>query len=114
MADKLRPTAEDVREYLGAAAGGPIAMTVMENALLAARENVLDRCMTFIAPNDEDFPTYPDRVVQAITMLAARLYRRRFSTSGYEGFGDVGVARVTTLDADIEGLISHYLRYDFA
>jgi hypothetical protein len=109
MADTTAPTADDVRDYLGSNAGGPIAMSTLEKALASARERVLDRCMPF--PDDKPLP---EIVVQAITMFAARLYRRRFSTSGYEGFGDVGIARVASLDPDIEDLLIRYLRYDFA
>lgn len=102
------PTADDVRTFLGnAVSGGPIDMALIDNALTAATARVIDRCMTFAGD-------LPDVVVQAIIMQSARLYRRRFSMSGYEGFGEVGIARITQLDPDIEDLLVRYLRYDFA
>jgi hypothetical protein len=102
-----RPTSDDVRDYLGAQPGGAINMDEVDRSLASARERILERCV--------DFPDLmPENVVRAITMQAARLYRRRFSVGGYEGFGDVGIARVPTLDADIEDLLNNYFLYGFA
>ena len=102
------PTADDVRRFLGnAVSGGPIDMDLIDDALSAATARVIERCMAFAAD-------LPDTVVQAIIMQSARLYRRRFSMSGYEGFGEVGIARVTALDPDIEDMLMRYLKYDFA
>lgn len=102
------PTEDDVRTFLGnAVSGGPIDMELIATALAAATARVTERCMPFTGD-------LPETVVQAIVMQSARLYRRRFSMSGYEGFGEVGIARVTALDPDIEDMLIRYLRYDFA
>jgi hypothetical protein len=102
------PDADDVRTFLGnSTSGGPIDMDLIAQALASATERVIDRCMTFAGD-------LPETVVQAIIMQSARLYRRRFSMSGYEGFGEVGIARVTALDPDIEDMLMRYFRYDFA
>jgi hypothetical protein len=102
------PTADDVRRFLGnSVSGGPIDMDLIDSALSAATSRVIERCMVFTAD-------LPETVVQAIIMQSARLYRRRFSMSGYEGFGEVGIARITALDPDIEDMLIRYLRYDFA
>lgn len=115
MADPTTtPTVEDVQAFLGAHPGGPISLDVLTEALGAARERVLARCMDFPVVGDPPAPEAPDVVIQAITMLAARLYRRRFSTGGFEGFGDLGVVRVPVLDPDIEDLLVRHIRYDFA
>jgi hypothetical protein len=109
MADPTNlPDADAVRQFLGnAVSGGPIDMDLIAQALASATERVLTRCMTFAGD-------LPETVVQAIIMQSARLYRRRFSMSGYEGFGEVGIARVTALDPDIEDMLMRYFRYDFA
>jgi hypothetical protein len=102
------PTSDDVRRFLGnSVSGGPIDMELIDSALSAATSRVIERCMVFAAD-------LPETVVQAIIMQSARLYRRRFSMSGYEGFGEVGIARITTLDPDIEDMLIRYLKYDFA
>lgn len=98
----------DVKKYLGAQpASAPVNDEVLQNALDAATDRILRRCMPTTDP-------WPDEIDQAVTMLAARLYRRRFSVGGFEGFGDLGMARVPSLDPDIEDLLIRYLRYDFA
>jgi hypothetical protein len=102
-----RPSADDVRDFLGAQPGGPINMEEIDRSLASARERILERLVDF----DDQMP---ENVVRAITMQAARLYRRRFSVGGYEGFGDVGIARVPVLDADIEDLLTVHFRYGFA
>jgi hypothetical protein len=51
-----------------------------------------------------DSTDVPDLAVQACTMHAARLYRRRDSIDGTIGFGDMGVVRTGKYDPEIEGL----------
>lgn len=100
-------TVDDVRAYLGAATLKPEDEAALNDALAAAQARISERCKF-----DEFGP--PPVVDQAITMFAARLYRRKFSVTGFEGFGELGLARVPTLDPDIEQLVSFYLRFDFA
>lgn len=102
----------DVKNYLGAQpSSAPVNDGVLQNALDAAIDRVTTRCMPqFVVLPDE----WPEEVNQAVTMLAARLYRRRYSVGGFEGFGDLGIARVPALDPDIEDLLTRYVRYDFA
>ena len=103
---------EDVQKYLGSQpASAPVNTEVLQNALDAAIDRITKRCMDqFVA----DPATWSDEINQAVTMLAARLYRRRFSVGGFEGFGDLGIARVPSLDPDIEDMLIRYVRYDFA
>ena len=104
--------AQDVRNYLGAQpASSPVNNEVLEQALEAATNRITQRCMDQFV---EDPDAWPEEINQAVTMLAARLYRRRFSVGGFEGFGDLGLARVPILDPDIEDLLVRYVRYDFA
>jgi len=101
------PDADDLREYLGAQINGLVDSGQLDDALKAAIERVYERCIFAPGP-------LPDVARQGVLMTAARLYRRRYSVSGYEGFGDIGIARVPTLDPDVEDLLIRYLRYDFA
>ena len=102
---------DDVRDYLGSQPGsGPLVNEVLAKALDAAEARVQARIME----QYRDPHTRPVEVDQAVTMQAARLYRRRFSVSGFEGFGELGIARVSALDSDIEDLLIRVLRYDFA
>jgi hypothetical protein len=48
-------------------------------------------------------------VVQAVLMLAARLYKRRQSPEGVTGFAEMGVSIVVSRDPDVERLIEHYV-----
>lgn len=110
-------TIDDVKKYLGSQpASSPVNDEVLTDALAAAEERVTTRCMdsAVLPPDDPTGWERPSEIDQAVTMLAARLYRRRFSVGGFEGFGDLGIARVPALDPDIEDLLTRYLRYDFA
>jgi hypothetical protein len=55
-------------------------------------------------PTDPPSSTYtPDReVYMAAVMLAARLYQRRNSPGGIEGFGDMGAIYITRWDNEID------------
>lgn len=104
------PDLDDLRDYLGAQPGsGPLDNELLQRSLTAAHARIVERCVPFDDPSN-----LPEVVEQAIIMQAARLYRRRFSVGGFEGFGDLGIARVPSLDADIEDLLIRYIRYDFA
>lgn len=102
---------DDVRDYLGAQPGaGPINNEVLQEALDAAEQRVTSCCMAACLLSEPR----PNEIDQAVVMQAARLYRRRYSIGGFEGFGDLGIARVPGLDPDIEDLLTRYLSYDFA
>ena len=48
-------------------------------------------------------------IVQAVLLLAARLYKRRLSPEGVAGWEDLGAVRVVARDPDIERLIEQYV-----
>lgn len=48
-------------------------------------------------------------VVQAVLLLAARLYKRRLSPEGVAGWEDMGAVRVVARDPDIERLIEQHI-----
>lgn len=56
--------------------------------------------------------TVPAPVKHATVMWAARLWKRRQSVSGVEGFGEFGPVRISRHDADIEGLLAGFRRAD--
>ena len=53
----------------------------------------------------------PDAVRQATILQTLRLFSRRNSPTGILGFGDVGVARVSRFDYDVQGLLSQFRRF---
>ncbi|GAA2681730.1 head-tail connector protein [Actinoplanes palleronii] len=55
------------------------------------------------------FPSVPDQIVQAATLLAARFYRRKDSPNGVIGSADWGVIRVSRTDPDVEALIQPFV-----
>jgi hypothetical protein len=54
------------------------------------------------------FVTKPE-IVQAVLMLASRLYKRRQSPEGIVTWDEVGPVRVLARDPDIERLIEQYI-----
>lgn len=56
--------------------------------------------------------TVPGPVERATLMMAARLWKRRASLTGVEGFGDFGVVRIARTDADVAMLLGPYRRAD--
>jgi hypothetical protein len=50
----------------------------------------------------------PETVREASTLLAMRLYRRKDTPLGFEGFQDFGVARITRTDPDIAVMLSQF------
>lgn len=56
------------------------------------------------------WPVVPAEVTEATLLVASRLYARRSSPTGVAGFGDYGVVRVTSSDADVARLLDPYTR----
>lgn len=60
-----------------------------------------------------DDSTVPSAVKLATLMVAARLWSRRRSASGVEGFGEFGVVRITRAsDPDVAALLDPHRRMD--
>ena len=51
---------------------------------------------------------HPD-VVQAVLLLAARLYKRRLSPEGVAGWDDAAAVRVVSRDPDVDRLIEQHI-----
>ncbi len=54
------------------------------------------------------WPEYPDEVVQANLLQAARLYRRKDSPEGVAGGNDWGMVRVPVSDPDVKSLLQPF------
>lgn len=59
------------------------------------------------------WPAVPDAIVQAATLLAARLYRRKDSPQGVLGSAEWGTVRVSRFDPDVEALVGPYIAVIF-
>jgi hypothetical protein len=74
---------------------------VLSQCLEAAGAWVYDR----VRPSAVKQP----EVVQAVLMLASRLYKRRLSPEGVAGWDDLAAVRVVARDPDIDRLIEQYV-----
>jgi hypothetical protein len=74
---------------------------VLSQCLEAAGAWIYDR----VRPGSVTAP----EVVQAVLMLAARLYKRRQSPEGVAGWDDMGAVRVMARDPDIDRLIEQHV-----
>lgn len=83
---------------------------ILDEVLEAALEDVEEQLRADAISADAD--EYPSKIRVAVLMQAARWYKRRSSPEGVAAFGDFGPIRVMGLDADVEQLISRYLRLD--
>ena len=100
------PTAADVLSWLGDNSGSSEVAATVQTCLDAVTASIESRCSL---PS-----TYPPDVSQAITMAAARLYRRKASGDGIVQLDGMGVIRVGSFDADVENLLQPYLNFAFA
>jgi len=106
-----RPTVDDLRTYIGLpeASFGSDTLSNLEEALDASLELVESRVNLPVGATASD---YPSPVRMAVLLTAHRLWKRRTSPEGVAGFGDLGAIRITAVDADVEQLLSPYLRLD--
>ncbi len=56
------------------------------------------------------WPAVPEEIKNAAILLAARLFRRKDSPEGVQGFADLGVVRVSRYDPDYDAFIGPYVR----
>jgi hypothetical protein len=101
-----RPTYSDFVSFLGFIPGtGDVgAFTDVFNTAL---EQVETRCTI-----PTDAAAYPAGVRLGVLMQANRLQKRRTSPEGVAGFGELGVVRISSFDADVESLLLPYLKLD--
>jgi hypothetical protein len=64
----------------------------------------------YVEPDAAYARRHPE-VVEAILLMASRLYARRNSPEGVAGWGDLGVIRVVAADPDIEALLMRHVDY---
>lgn len=106
-----RPTVDDLRTHIGLpeAPFGSDVLALLQESLDASLELVESRVTLPVGATSND---YPAPVRMAVLLTAHRLWKRRTSPEGVAGFGDLGAIRITAVDADVEALISPYLRLD--
>jgi hypothetical protein len=89
------------------------ALRVMTGQKTTTDDRVLSQCLEAagawiydrVRPSSHGVP----EVVQAVLMLAARLYKRRLSPEGVAGWEDMGAVRVVARDPDIDRLIEQHI-----
>ena len=83
----------------------PEGMSFAMGVLRAAVARVEKRCnlpSTWVTDNDD--------IKVAVVMQGSRLYKRRATPEGIAQFAESGIIRLSSLDHDIEGLLSDYLK----
>ena len=80
---------------------------LLTTALAVAISWVNDR----VYPVDQDPATRHDDVVEAIMILASRLYARRNSPEGVTGWADLGFVRIVANDPDLNALLERHVDY---
>lgn len=95
------PTADDLAVWLDDAIATDEAVI---DCVESARAQIEVRCTI---PDDPD--DYPQAVRTAVLIQASRLNKRRLTPEGVAAFGEFGVVRFNTLDADVENLITPHL-----
>lgn len=102
------PDATEAEAYIGEITADQV--DIMEDCLAAAISYLEWRTDGALEVEDEDDDPLvyivPDSLREAALLLTSRLFRRRLSPEGVAGFGDFGAVRVTTLDPDIEALVT--------
>jgi hypothetical protein len=102
------PTVDDLARWLTIETPSMDLVDVLGQTLEVSIAWTYDRCVPL------DPARLPPQVSQAMLMTAARLFRRRNSVSGFEGFGELGFAPVRGMDADVERLLTRWLDWEFA
>lgn len=76
----------------------------LDTAIAAVEEVV------YVEPDGAYWRRHP-QCVEAVMLIAHRLYTRRNSPEGVSGWGDLGVVRVTSRDPDVEALLERHIDY---
>jgi len=109
-----RPTVNALKLWLSIESTSSEVTPLLQDAVAVATERVLSRCVPFVDDVGNPTDLVPQVIYQAILMQSARWYRRRNSVSGVEGYADIGLFRLSSLDPDIEQLVERWLGHDFA
>jgi len=106
------PDIGETRQYIGEV--NDDQMPILEQCLNAAVAYIGFRCDGNIVEDDDYIDIVSDNVREATLELTSRLFRRRLSPEGIGGFGEFGAVRVTSVDPDIERLITPSRSWGFA
>lgn len=78
-----------------------------------ANEAVLAACLeaagAWVYDRVRPSTVHTPEVVQAVLLLASRLFKRRLSPEGVASWDDLGVIRVLSRDPDVERLIEQHI-----
>jgi hypothetical protein len=98
------PDIGEARQYIGEV--NDDQMPVLEQCLDAAVGYLGWRCDGEIEEDDDYVDIIPATLREATFLLTSRTFRRRLSPEGVAGFGDFGAVRVTSVDPDIEAMLT--------
>lgn len=102
------PDEDDARDYIGEVRDEDTY--TLSDCLDAAIEYVEYRC-DLSETGDTDIGA---NVREAILMMTSRLFRRRLTPEGVAAFGEFGAVRVSSVDPDIERLLTQSRSWGFA
>lgn len=103
----IQPSLETFKARLGIDATITDSDDVLTWCLDVARGWVLDRI--YAVPVDYG-DTHPE-CVDAVLIIAARLYARRNSPEGVAGWNELGVVRIVASDPDVSALLERHVDY---
>lgn len=90
-------TIEQVKAHLGLTPSD-----VLDEASLQSATDAANDMLSVLRPDLFDLAEWPPRAVHAVTLYAARLYRRRGSVEGLAGYPDMGGVPIVRIDPDIQ------------
>ena len=93
-------TVEQVKAHLGLKPSDALDDESLDAATAAAN----DMLATWRPDLFESDP-WPDRAIQAVTLYAARLYRRRGSVEGLAGYAELGGVPIIRIDPDVQAML---------
>lgn len=96
---------DQLRKRLGVR--DPNSDPLLVEALTVATAWVGDR----VYPVDQDPATRHPEVVEAIMILASRLFARRNSPEGVTSWPDLGIVRIVAHDPDITSLLERHMDF---
>lgn len=106
------PDIGEVRDYIGEVTDEQ--MPVLQHTLDAAVAYIGWRCDGQLEEDADYLDIVPPNLAEATLQLTSRLFRRRLSPEGIGGFGEFGAVRVTSVDPDIERLITPNVSWGIA
>jgi len=106
--DTPAPTLAELKRRLGIMPSNTNTDELLQWSLDVATAWVEDR----VYPDPDSVAGHRHHeVVEAILLLAGRLYARRNSPEGVAGWNDLGLVRIVADDPDLRSLLEHHIDY---